>query len=107
MTDISSANLRAILDLYGRRAQQLERAQDPERTEAARPEEARGQRDGLTISSEVQEVLQAREEARSAPDVREERVQELRRQVQEGAYRVEDEEVAQSLLEFLTEQDLA
>ena len=107
MVDISSANLRAILDLYGRRAQQLERAPDQERTGPVRQEEARTQRDGLTISREVQEVLRARDEARSAPDVRQERVQELRQQLQEGSYGVEDEEIAQSLLEFLTEQDLA
>ncbi len=54
--------------------------------------------DNVTLSDQARALSRVRMAAHSAPDVREQLVKQLRSQVQDGRYQVEDEQVAARLL---------
>lgn len=51
------------------------------------------------ISSKAKEAAKAKEVATNAPDVREEKIQELRRRIAEGKYKVDPEAVADKIVQ--------
>jgi flagellar biosynthesis anti-sigma factor FlgM len=53
----------------------------------------------VQLSEEARAIARAEAAARSAPDVREELVNELRQQVRSGTYQTKDEQVARRLLD--------
>lgn len=55
--------------------------------------------DELSLSPAAAELQELREEYEQIPEVREELVEKLRKQIQSGQYRVRDEAVADKLLE--------
>ncbi len=59
-----------------------------------------GQSDGVSLSDGVRELQRVGRHVQSLPDVREERVTELRTQISNGSYQVSDESLATSLLQF-------
>lgn len=74
---------------------QLERAQG-ERGAAARPSEAEG--DSVSVSSEARLMAEANRTAQTSPDIRQEKVDMLKAQVQSGTYQIDNERIAQGLL---------
>ena len=57
-----------------------------------------GKSDGVEFSGFAKELAKASQELKSVPDVREELVEGFKRQVQEGAYSPDLDNVARSLL---------
>ncbi len=55
--------------------------------------------DSMEISDEARMIHNIAAEMDDLPEVREERVQELRQQVQSGSYEVDPEQVAESMLD--------
>ncbi len=71
--------------------------------EAARPERT----DEVRLSKEAQEVMSLKDKVTQAPDVRKERIEELRRQIEAGTYRPDAREVAAKMLKARVFDDLA
>jgi len=65
-----------------------------------------GKTDGVQLSKEAQEVLNLKDKVTQAPEVRGERVTELRRQIESGTYRPSGQEVAANMLKAGVVDDL-
>jgi negative regulator of flagellin synthesis FlgM len=55
--------------------------------------------DGILLSDQARAVARAQAAVRAAPDVREQLVAELREQIQNGTYRIDDEAIVNRILE--------
>lgn len=55
--------------------------------------------DGILLSDQARAVARAQAAVRAAPDVREQLVAELREQIQNGTYQIDDEAVVNRILE--------
>lgn len=55
--------------------------------------------DGVELSKEAQQVLALREKLGQVPEVRQERIEELRKQIAAGTYRPDAKEVASRMLQ--------
>lgn len=62
--------------------------------ETARPTKG----DGVVLSREAQQVLALKEKVAQAPEVRQQRVEELRKQVEAGTYRPDARQIADKML---------
>ena len=60
-------------------------------------ESVRGQ-DRASISAEARQVSELRTELSGLPDIRQDRVEALRRAIQEGSFQVSDKQIADALL---------
>jgi negative regulator of flagellin synthesis FlgM len=67
--------------------------------QAGGPAAIAGQEDSITLSQPAQEVRKVREFLSGLPEVREDRVAELRARIARGDYYVSDEELADRILE--------
>jgi len=54
--------------------------------------------DGVELSREAQQVKALRDKVSQAPEVRQERIEELRKQIQAGTYRPDGKEIAAKML---------
>ncbi|MBN1828884.1 MAG: flagellar biosynthesis anti-sigma factor FlgM [Deltaproteobacteria bacterium] len=52
----------------------------------------------VSLSAKAKEIQSLKKAIESLPDVREEKVQELKEQIEQGSYRVNGEKVAESML---------
>ncbi len=77
-------------------AQPLERV-TPERRDGAAAERARGG-DQAALSDRARQLARARQALESAPDVRAERVQSIREQIEKGIYEIPYKSLAARLL---------
>lgn len=80
-----------------RRAERATSEQQPK----ADPERVRSSADSVEISDRSRELARARQAVDAAPDVRAERVAEIKKQLEEGTYSVSPELLAKKLLEGL------
>lgn len=62
--------------------------------ETARP--AKG--DGVVLSKEAQQVLALKDKVAQAPEVRQQRIEELRKQIEAGTYRPDARQIADKML---------
>ena len=83
------------LNLY--RQQQTEKVQG-ERPAVSRSGDAAPEGDSVSLSSEARLMAEANRTAQTSPDIRQEKVDMLKAQVQDGTYRVDNERIAQGLL---------
>ncbi|MGI6143948.1 MAG: flagellar biosynthesis anti-sigma factor FlgM [bacterium] len=102
---ISHSQLQEVLKAYGSPAAKADR------TKARGPERPRqpGQsviEDRLSLSEQAREIKRVKEMARRAPDVRTEKVEEVKRQIEAGTYNVSGEEIAAKLLSRLLVDEL-
>jgi len=75
--------------------QRLDSAQKPERTRnCGAPSDS----DRLELSVRSREISHLDELIRSTPDVREERVEEVRRNIENGTYNVKAEKIAEKII---------
>lgn len=54
--------------------------------------------DGVELSKEAQQVLALREKVAQVPEVRQERIEELRKQIAAGTYRPDGRDIADRML---------
>lgn len=71
--------------------------------EPGRPE----RNDEVKLSREAQEVMSLKDKVAQAPEVRRERIEELRRQIEAGTYRPSGREIAAKMLKARVFDDLA
>jgi negative regulator of flagellin synthesis FlgM len=71
--------------------------------EAVRP----GKSDEVTLSPEAQQALAVKDKIAQTPEVRQQRVEELKRQIQAGTYNPDAREVAVRMLKSRVFDDLA
>ncbi|MDF2628936.1 MAG: Anti-sigma-28 factor, FlgM [Symbiobacteriaceae bacterium] len=62
--------------------------------EASRPTKG----DGVVLSKEAQQALALKDKVSQAPEVRQQRIEELRRQIESGTYKPDARQVADKLL---------
>ncbi|MBI3970825.1 MAG: flagellar biosynthesis anti-sigma factor FlgM [Chloroflexi bacterium] len=86
------------------RAAQIAQAYGPQNAGPAKPKRLGQRADEASLSSEARALLAARRAAHDAPEVRAERIAELRRQVQSGTYQVDAATLAAKLLKILREE---
>lgn len=65
------------------------------RTQASTPPE---RNDEVRLSREAQDILTLKDKVAQAPDVRRERIEELRRQIEAGTYRPSARQIADRML---------
>ena len=65
---------------------------------ANKPQTVSGKKDEMSLSNEAQVLSKALQGAKVAPDVREEKVNELKNAIKQGTYSVSAEDVAEKLL---------
>jgi len=70
---------------------------EPDPTDRAAPRQPGG--DQVSLSSRGQEIQRVRARLKELPDVRREKVEAIRRQIEQGTYRVSAEAVAEKVLE--------
>jgi negative regulator of flagellin synthesis FlgM len=63
------------------------------------PGQENGNTDSIRLTKEGREFQSAANQARLLPDLREERVQQLRRQLETGTYRVEGNRIAVNMID--------
>jgi flagellar biosynthesis anti-sigma factor FlgM len=90
-----------LVRLYGTRAQGARGSEQAGATGGTNAEDAatRAASDEFTLSAEASSARRLASVVASAPDVREQLVEELRSQVRAGTYQPNDEAVAQALLQ--------
>ncbi len=60
--------------------------------------------DAVSISQAAKEMQEVQKAVRDAPDVREDKVAEIKKQIQDGTYRVPAEAVVEKLLSIFTSE---
>ena len=71
--------------------------------EAGRSNGASAQGDTVELSTKAQDLYEARRILEEIPDVREDKVARLRKEIQDGTYRVEGRDIAKKMLEEAAE----
>ncbi|MGD8702137.1 MAG: flagellar biosynthesis anti-sigma factor FlgM [Desulfosarcina sp.] len=69
------------------------------------PRQENGSTDSIRLTKEGREFQSAANQARLLPDVREERVQQLKRQLETGTYRVEGSRIAVNMIDETVENN--
>ena len=69
------------------------------------PRQENGSADSIRLTKEGREFQNAANQARLLPDVREERVQQLKRQLETGTYRVEGSRIAVNMIDESVENN--
>ncbi|MGD9311105.1 MAG: flagellar biosynthesis anti-sigma factor FlgM [Desulfosarcina sp.] len=69
------------------------------------PRQENGSTDSIRLTKEGREFQSAANQARLLPDVREERVQQLKRQLETGTYRVEGSRIAVNMIDESVENN--
>jgi negative regulator of flagellin synthesis FlgM len=64
----------------------------------AHTSEAAAKRDKVELSQTVREVNKAREELASIPDIRAEKVDEIKRQIDDGTYKIDGNKIAFNMI---------
>lgn len=88
---ISSSQINHLLKIYA----QQSKVSAPGRKEAIKPA---GKMDELVLSNQGQTIRLATQAIRETPDIRSEKVNELKEAIKTGTYNVSGEEVAEKLL---------
>lgn len=92
---ISPEQIKNLLQTYTRPSEAAARPGVEGRSETNRPSDAA---DKVDISDRARLVHKVRAELAKVPEVREERVRELQKAVEQGTYHVSSEEVAEKML---------
>lgn len=71
------------------------------KTDPAAAAPVQDRQDALTLSEAAQGMAEAMKRAQEAPDVRQEKVAVLKQQLNQGAYRVDSRQTAESLLRHI------
>ncbi|HHW54839.1 MAG: flagellar biosynthesis anti-sigma factor FlgM [bacterium] len=108
---ISHSQLQEVLKAYGSPLAKGRATEKTNKTGAKGPEGPKksGQpviEDRLSLSAEAREIQRVKELARQAPDVRREKVEEVKGQIEAGTYKVSGEEIAEKLLSRLLVDEL-
>jgi negative regulator of flagellin synthesis FlgM len=90
-------NVNRVEDSKALNAEQAQRVGSNESSKAAE-HSRRTQSDKVQLSAEAKELQKAKDIVSKAPDVREEKVEELKRQIKFGTYQVTAEQVADKIL---------
>jgi negative regulator of flagellin synthesis FlgM len=64
----------------------------------AQTSEAAGKHDKVELSQTVREVNKAREELASIPDIRAEKVDEIKKQIDDGTYKIDGNKIAFNMI---------
>lgn len=94
-----------IQKIYGAGAIEPIKRRAGQKNPPSAPRES-GAADGLEVSAFGREMAKAIAELRKIPDVRADRVQDLKKQIDSGAYRVDSEGLASRLIEAGLLRDL-
>lgn len=90
------------IDKIGQRGMEAYAPETKPAAEKAPPtltkELAKAEQDKVSISEAARELQEAQKAVQAAPDVREDKVAELKKQIQQGAYKIPEEAVVEKLL---------
>jgi flagellar biosynthesis anti-sigma factor FlgM len=70
-----------------------------------RPPEVSGEGDTVSLSGKAQDLYEARRIMGEIPDVRAEKVARLRKEIEDGTYRVEGRDIAKKMIEEALEYE--
>ncbi len=91
------------LDAYVRQAQQQSRQLDALRSESS---PVQGPTDKVQLSEEARAIQKASQNSASSSDIREDKVQQVKMEIENGTYRVVGAQVATDMLKESFENDL-
>ena len=91
---ITGKNSSVNLDAY------VKNIKDKEGIDASAKQDAQrvSKEDQVSLSPEVRKIQEAKELLRSVPDIREEKVAQIKAQIENGTYRVEDTKLAAKMI---------
>ncbi len=96
---ISSKQLMAALQGSETRTAALNRSEEIQAARESSGQPAKAARtDDLTLSSRAKEVMQARQALSNMPPVRQDRVDEIKAEIEDGTYDVAAEDVAEKII---------
>ena len=93
---ISNNQMDQILSLYAQQSKVT--GAKNKTTDANATAKPAGKRDELVLSDRAREIQLAMKAAKASPDIREERVQTIKAQIQSGTYSVPAEDVARMMI---------
>ena len=102
VTDNNSSPIQ--LDAYIKQAQQYTR--QPSKPVSTDTETAQKPADKVQLSDEAKAILQASQAKDAQPDIRDEKVQQVKMEIENGTYRVVGSRVAANMLKESFENDL-
>lgn len=99
---VSDQNAPIQLDAYIRQAQQKKQPDDVKASAAQKP----GAADKVELSEQAKQIQQATQSVNSGSDVREDKVQEIKMEVEKGTYKVSGARVASAMLNETIENNV-
>jgi negative regulator of flagellin synthesis FlgM len=97
--NIDKVNQNVASGAYAKRAGRAGDANSAGASSAGGAAGAGAKSDGVLLSDQARAVARAQAAVRAAPDVREQLVAELREQIQNGSYQIDDEAIVNRILE--------
>jgi negative regulator of flagellin synthesis FlgM len=81
---------------------------DRKKTEVASEKSSTGplEEDKVVLSPRAREIQEAKKALSALPDVREEKIAEIRKKIESGVYRIEGDKIAVQMLKTAFEEDL-
>ena len=96
---ISNKQIQSIL--------QLDRVSAPRKKAAPSETQSVKRSDSLVLSERAQELNFVKEQVLKSPDVRADKISELKNQIQEGSYQISSDDIAQKIIERSLADELA
>ena len=87
----------------------VNQVQDKEKAEAAseQPETQQTKADTVALSNAAKNLQEAQKQLEAIPDVREDKVAQLKEQIENGTYEIDEEKIADKMLKDALLNDLA
>jgi len=90
---ISNNQIKSLINLYLKQDKNFVSAKNEEINQRLKPEEYK-----LAVSRDAHAITAAKEFIRELPEVREDRLAQIQKQVKSGTYEVTDEQVAEKMI---------
>ena len=87
----------------------VNQVQDKDKVDAAseQPQEQQNKADTVALSNAAKNIQEAQKQLEAIPDVREDKVAQLKEQIENGTYEIDEEQIADKMLKDLLFNDLA
>lgn len=87
----------------------VNQVQDKDKVDAAseQPQQQQAKADTVALSNAAKNIQEAQKQLEAIPDVREDKVAQLREQIENGTYEIDEEKIADKMLKDALLNDLA
>ena len=87
----------------------VNQVQDKDKVDAAseQPQQQQTKADTVALSNAAKDIQEAQKQLEAIPDVREDKVAQLKEQIENGTYEIDEEKIADKMLKDVLFNDLA